>query len=459
MKNFETIIFENLLQQTEYCQAVVSFIKREYFGEEKQRLLFDFIQSHYIEFKKLPSKTQLLVELDSQTNLNEDQFNNIKEIVDNLEKEEQDLPWLLKETELWAQDKAMYHALVECINISEGKSEQKAKADIPNIMTDALSISLDQHIGHDFFSDVSERWDAYWHQEDKIPFGLDMLNSITNGGLPSKTLTLFFAATGGGKSLVKCHIASDALLNGYNVLYITMELSEEKVAERIDANILDTRINDLKNIEKSKFVDRLSDLKKKSSGRLFIKEYPSGSAGVSQFRYLVRELAIKKKFKPDIILIDYLNICCSSRLNRQAKSSTYDYIKSVTEEVRGFAQELNLPIVSSTQLNREGMSSSDPGLENTSESMGISFTADLIIAMVADEKLKEQGLMMCKQLKNRLNDDSINRKFMLNVDRSKMKLSDCQTDEYISEANPAPIKETPQFRKGREKRDLSALKT
>lgn len=458
MKTFETTIFENLLQQEEYCQAVVSFIKREYFQTEKEKIIFDFIHAHFIVYKKLPTKLQLFHKLDQADNLNEAQFNEVKEVIDDLEsKSQEDLSWLLKETEEWAKERAMYNGLTESILISEGKDPKKSKSDIPNIMTDALSISLDQHVGHDFFDDASDRWDNYWKKEDRIPFDLDILNNITNGGLPNKTLTLLSGGTGAGKSLCKCHMSAAALLNGYDVLYITLELSEEKVAERIDANLLDIRINDLKDVEKQTYEKKILALKKKSAGRLFIKEYPSGSAGVNQFRYLIRELAIKKKFKPNIIFVDYLNICSSSRLNSQARSDSYGYHKSIAEELRGFAQELNVPVVTSTQLNRTGMQSSDPEITDTSESMGVGFTADLFLIVWATDELKQAGQLMFKQGKNRLNDDSVNRKFVINVDKSKMKLSDCNQSDYISEANQEMEPISPSQGRNQKNRDFSRL--
>ena len=421
----ESLILENLLYDEHYCSVVGIFLKPEYFKEVSEKQIFLEIQNHIKEYNEPPSVESLSNILSNRTDLNQSIFDNCLENLQRLGKEKSHDPeWLLSETEKWAKDQAVYNGIVESISILEGKEKNKSKNAIPELLTEALAVSLDTSVGHSYLEDGNDRWEFYHQKETKIPFKMSMLDKITNGGISPKTLTVLLGGTGVGKTLVKTHLASQYLKQGLDVLYITMEMAEERIAERVDANLLDVELYDLQKIDKQTFERKLNELK---IGKLIIKEYPTAGAHVGNFRALIRELKIKKDFTPKVIILDYLNICSSSRVKWAANMNTYIYIKSIAEEVRGLAVECNVPIITSSQLNREGFTSSDPDLSNTSESFGLPATADLMLAIIAkDDGASVNNQILFKQLKNRYSDISINSKFMVKVVKKKMKLYDIE---------------------------------
>jgi len=426
MEKVETTILRNLLFNNEYCRKVLPFIKNEYFENFHEKVVFDETCKFLLAYENLATKEVLLIETEKRTDITEDTYKTICEYVGNLDNSPADLDWLYDITEKWCRDRAIYLALMQSIKIADGQDEKKSRDAIPNILQEALSISFDNHIGHDYLNDYQERYDSYHKKENRIPFDLDYFNKITKGGLPTKTLNIALAGTGVGKSLFMCHVASACLLQGSNVLYITLEMAEEKIAERIDANLLDVNIRDIGDLPKGMFATKVNKLSKKTQGTLIIKEYPTASAHSGHFKALLNELSLKKSFKPDIIFIDYLNICASSRHKANGSANSYAYIKSIAEELRGLAVESNVPIVSATQTTRGGYGNSDVELTDTSESFGLPATADLMFALISTEELEALGQIMVKQLKNRYNDPTIYKRFAVGIDRAKMRLYDVE---------------------------------
>ena len=425
-QSIEKTTLTNLISNEDYARKVIPFIKKDYFAVREERLLFEEILKFVEKYKKIPTKTSLSIEVESRKDLTQDDHEKIVKLISSLKPTEVDLDWLVDTTEKFCKDRAIYNAIVEGVNIIDGKDKKRTPDAIPDILSDALAVGFDNSVGHDYLMDGQERYDFYHKKEEKIPFDLEFFNKITKGGLPPKTLNIALAGTGVGKSLFMCHVASNCLSQGKNVLYITMEMAEERIAERIDANLMNVSITNLPELPKRMFEDKLASIQKKTSGKLIIKEYPTASAHSGHFRGLIKELAIKKSFKPDIVFVDYLNICASSRFKGGANINSYTIIKSIAEELRGLAVETNVPFMSATQTTRTGFVSSDIGLEDTSESFGLPATADLMFALISTEALEEIGQMQIKQLKNRYNDPSINKRFVVGVDRSKMRLYDVE---------------------------------
>lgn len=425
--NIEQTVLRNILTNEQYMRKVLPFIKPDYF-EGVYRQLFKEVGKYVAKYNKLPTMESFKIEIDQSDKFNDEQYQHAVEIIPNIfAAEKVDDKWLLDTTEKWCQDRAVYNAIMESITIIDGKHQNLTKNALPDILTKALAVSFDTNIGHDYIENVSERYDFYHELEERIPFDLEYFNKITKNGLPNKTLNIALAGTGVGKSLFMCHVAAAALTQGYNVLYITMEMSEERIAERIDANLLDVPIDQLENLSKDMLLNKVSTIASRTNGKLIIKEYPTGSAHTGHFRALLNELKLKRNFVPNIIFIDYLNICASSRMKGMGGSiNSYSYIKAIAEEIRGLAVEFDVPIVSATQTTRSGYSNSDVGLEDTSESFGLPATADLMFALISNEELAAAGQIMVKQLKNRYNDPNVNKRFIINVDRSKMRLTDAE---------------------------------
>ena len=426
MKNIEKTILANLISNEQYARKVLPFLKSDYFQDKNEQIIFEEIQKFSIKYSKLPTSTSLQVELDNRKDLNEQQFKDITSIVDSFQSEEVDGQWLLDTTEKFCKDKAVYNAVVDGISIIEGRDKKRKPDALPSLLTNALAVSFDNRVGHDYLTDAEDRYDYYHKKEDRIPFDLDFFNKITKGGLPQKTLNIALAGTGVGKSLFMCHMAANCLNQGRNVLYITLEMAEERIAERIDANLMNVSMEDLQDLPKNMYQDKMERIASKTQGKLIIKEYPTASAHCNHFRALIQELAIKKSFKADIIFVDYLNICASSRFRGGSNVNSYTMIKAIAEELRGLAVENNLPIVSATQTTRSGYVSTDIGLEDTSESFGLPATADFMFALISTEEMDELNQITVKQLKNRYNDPTVNRRFVLGIDRSKMKLYDVE---------------------------------
>ena len=426
MDSIEITILKNLIHNDEYSRKVIPFINKEYFEEFHQKIIFEEVCTFIVKYNSLPTKETLIIESEKRTDITEDVFGKIQDCVGLLDDTPNDLQWLLDTTEKWCKDRAIYLALVESIAIADGNNDKKNQDAIPSILSDALAVSFDNQVGHDYLEDYEERYESYHREEDKIPFDLDYFNKITKGGLPNKTLNVALAGTGVGKSLFMCHMAAATLLQGKNVLYVTLEMAEEKIAERIDANLLNVNIQDIVDLPQVMFEKKVTNLAKKTQGTLIIKEYPTASAHSGHFKSLLSELALKKSFKPDIIFIDYLNICASSRYKANGNVNSYSYIKAIAEELRGLAVEANLPIVSATQTTRSGYGNSDVDLTDTSESFGLPATADLMFALISTEELESLSQIMVKQLKNRYHDPTINKRFVVGIDRGKMKLYDCE---------------------------------
>ena len=426
MEKIEFLILRNLIYNEEYARKVIPFIKDDYFEDQKQKIIFQEISSFIQQYNKLATKEILSIEVEKRSDINDTIFKEIVDMITSLEDEVGELDWLIDSTEKWCRDRAIYLALMESIQLADGKDESKGRDAIPSILSDALSVSFDNHVGHDYLQDYEKRFESYHKKEDRIPFDLEYFNKITKGGLPNKTLNIALAGTGVGKSLFMCHVASSALIEGKNVLYITLEMAEEKIAERIDANLLNINIQDITDLPKPMFDTKVEDLAKKTQGTLIIKEYPTASAHCGHFKSLLNELALKKSFRPDIIFIDYLNICASSRYRANGNVNSYSYIKAIAEELRGLAVEANLPIVSATQTTRSGYGSSDVELTDTSESFGLPATADLMFALISTEELEGLNQILVKQLKNRYNDPTVRKRFVVGIDRAKMRLYDCE---------------------------------
>ena len=431
MKTVEVVILQNLIYNEEYARKVIPFLREEYFHDKIEKLVFGLIQEFIIKYNNLPTKEALSISLEKVSTINEDEFKDALNVIDSFSENDANEDWLATETEKFCKDKAVYNAIMESIHIIDGKSKDKTDTAIPHILSDALAVSFDTHIGHDYIEDSDERYKFYHQKEKRIPFDIEFLNDITSGGTPSKTLNIIIAGTAVGKSAFLCHHAASCLDANYNVLYITCEMAEEKIAERIDANLMDITLDNLKELPKNVYDKKMNTIASNMTGKLIIKEYPTASANANHFRSLLDELQMKKKFKPDIIFIDYLNICASSRIKGGVNINTYQLVKSIAEELRGLAVERDVPIWSATQVNRAGFNNSDFGLEDTSESFGLPATCDFMIALISTEELEEKGQILVKQLKNRYNDTFTNRKFILNINRAKMKFSDSPKLEQI----------------------------
>ena len=423
--NLEVTILSNLVYSEKYTRKVLPFLKSEYFTAREHKIIFLEIHEYVSQYDALPSLNALGIECQERTDLTEEQFKDVIGVLNVLSDDISDHDWLLDATEKWCQERAIYLSLMESVKIADGQDSKKDKGAIPQILSEALGVSFDQHVGHDYVSDAEARYDYYHRKEDKIPFDLSLFNKITKGGLPNKTLNIALAGTGVGKSLFMCHCASSALLQGKNVLYITLEMAEEKIAERIDANLLNIPIQKLSDFPKVMFEKKIKSLAKKTQGKLIIKEYPTASAHVGHFKSLINDLALKRSIRPDIIFVDYLNICASQRYKGSIVNS-YTYVKAIAEELRGLAVEANVPIVSATQTTRSGFGSSDVDLTDTSESFGLPATADLMFALISTEELEGMNQIMVKQLKNRYNDPTSYKRFCIGIDRSKMRLYDIE---------------------------------
>ena len=427
----ETTILSNLIHNEEYTRTVIPFIRSEYFTDYTEREIYKVVSNYVEKYNNTPSIEAIDIDL-QKTNQNEEQYKTLQNYIEQLQPSESEYVWLLDETEKWCKDRAIYNAIFSGIQIIDGKDKKKTPEAIPDILTKALAVSFDTQVGHDYIDQSTERYEFYHTVEEKIPFDLDFFNKITKGGMPNKTLNVVLAGTGVGKSLFMCHVAAASLMKNYNVLYITLEMAEKKIAERIDANLMNISLDDLHDLPARMFNDKFSRIQKKTQGKLIVKEYPTASANTGHFRALLNELALKKSFRPDIVFVDYLNICSSSRFKMGASINSYSYIKSIAEELRGLAVEFNLPIMSATQTTRQGYVSTDVGLEDTSESFGLPATADLMFAIISTEELEKLNQLLVKQLKNRYNDPTLNRRFIIGVDRAKMKLFDvsqkAQTD-------------------------------
>ena len=424
----ETTILKNLIYNEEYTRKVLPFLSVNYFQEREDKILYEKIDEYINQYNTLPTQEALAIELDKSP-IKDEEFQNSLKLLESItnENDEANISWLLDSTEKFCQDKAIYNAVVESISILDEKGgDKRDKGSIPDILSDALSVSFDPHVGHDYFLDADERYEFYHRIEEKIPWDLEFFNRITKGGLSNKTLNIALAGTGVGKSLFMCHVAASCLSQNYNVLYITLEMAEEKIAERVDANLLNISIDDLQKLPKDLYDKKIDKLKQTTKGKLIVKEYPTAAANVNHFRALLNELNLKKSFVPNIILIDYINICTSSRIKQGANVNSYTYIKSIAEELRGLAVENAIPILSATQTTRSGFTNTDIGLEDTSESFGLPATADFMFAIISTEQMEELNQIMIKQLKNRYSDPTSNRKFVIGIDRSKMKLYDVE---------------------------------
>ena len=438
----EQTILKNLIQNEPFTRKVLPFLKSEYFTESDEKVVFKEIQDYFLKYTKPPTTEALLINLDNNTSLNENELKMSKTVISQFDKETTPMDWLVEETEKWCKDRAIYIAVMDSIEVIDKKS-QRSTGEIPELLKDALSVSFDQHIGHDQIEDADARFEFNHTEEEKIPFDLEYFNKITKGGLPNKTLNICLAGTGVGKSLFMCHMASAGLMMNKNILYITLEMSEERIAERIDANVLNVPMKDLPDLSKKMYDKKVDKIRAKTKGKLIIKEYPTASAHVGHFRHLLQELEIKKDFKPDMIFIDYLNICSSHRIRPGSGANSYTLVKSIAEELRGLAVEFDVPIMSATQTTRSGYGSTDIGLEDTSESFGLPATADMMFALITSEELEELDQLVVKQLKNRYNDPTVFKRFVIGIDRSRMKLYDCEQDaqeELIdSDENETPV--------------------
>ncbi|CAB5221302.1 DnaB Replicative DNA helicase [uncultured Caudovirales phage] len=443
----EQKILSNLVYDEQYCRKVIPFLKKEYFSDRKETIVASEIVNFFNKYNKPATKEILSIEVSNRKDLNDKELAEIDEYINNLSIQPVNEDWMLTNTEKFCKDRAVYNAILASIKIIDGNDKQHTQDAIPTILSDALAVSFDNHIGHDYLDDHNERYDFYHRVEEKIAFDLEMFNKITKGGLSKKTLNIALAGTGVGKSLFMCHVAGACLNQGLNVLYITMEMAEERIAERIDANLLNLTMDELKVIDKDIYENRISKITNKTKGKLIIKEYPTASAHAGHFRALLEELKMKREFKPDIIFIDYLNICSSQRMKQGGSINSYTYIKSIAEELRGLAVEYNVPIVSATQTTRSGFTNSDPGLEDTSESFGLPATADFMFALVSNEELEGLNQIIVKQLKNRYNDLNFYKRFVVGIDRAKMKLYDVEASAQTGLADAGQEDDTPMFDK------------
>ena len=455
----EQLVLKHLINNEDYARKTIPFLQKEYFTDSNEQIVFEKIKTFIASYNSIPSKEALVIEIDNDKTLNDEQFKSCGKVINELVVDEApDLQWLLDRTEKFCQEKAVYNAIMESIQIIDGKDKKSNSGSIPTILSDALSVSFDNHIGHDFLDDADKRYDFYHKVEDKIPFDIDLMNIITKGGLSKKSLNIILAGTAVGKSLAMCHWAANNLTEGKNVLYITLEMAEERIAERIDANLLNVPLDDLGSLSEDLYKKKINRVRKETAGKLIIKEYPTASAGTGHFRHLLNELSMKRNFKPDIIYIDYLNIALSMRIKPGAQVNSYSYIKAIAEELRGLAVERDVPIVSATQTTRKGFTNSDPGLEDTSESFGLPATADFMIAMVSSDDLQAQGCIMFKQLKNRYSDPVQNKKFKVGVDRSKMRLYDVELEHQdLIQDTPSVMDNTPSGKRINEEKIMGKL--
>ena len=449
----ENTIIKNLIQNDTYTRKVIPFIKSEYFTESSERLIFEEISNYFDKYTKSPTVEALLINLDNVTSKGDAIVKSSKQLVENIKTDDTPLDWLIDETEKWCKDRAIYIAVMDSIEVLDEKSK-RSTGEIPDLLKDALSVSFDTHIGHDQLEDADERFEFYNTEEEKMPFDLEYFNKITKGGLPNKTLNICLAGTGVGKSLFMCHMASNCLLMGKNVLYITMEMSEERIAERIDANTMNVPMKELPDVSKKEYDKKIQRIKNKTKGKLIVKEYPTAAAHVGHFRHLLQELNIKKDFRPDIIFIDYLNICASHRIRPGSGANSYTLVKSIAEELRGLAVEHDVPMVSATQTTRSGYGSTDIGLEDTSESFGLPATADLMFALITSDELEDLDQLVVKQLKNRYNDPTIFKRFVIGVDRSRMKLYDVEQEAQEELIDSIDVDDTPVFDRSEKFRDF-----
>jgi len=433
----EQVILQNLVTDDAYMRKVIPFLKRDYFLENNDRLIFDRVKTFIDEYNTPPNKDALIVAIQNDKSLNEEQYKEVAEIIQQLEPTDHNKDWLYKETEKFCKDKAIYNAILNSIAIIDGRDSAKTQDGIPALLQDALGVCFDNNVGHDYIENADNRYEYYHRVESRTPFDLEYFNKITNGGLPNKTLNVVLAGTGVGKSLFMCHVAASTLAQGKNVLYITLEMAEERIAERIDANLMNITLDQLKDLPKALFDNRIEKIRNKTEGRLIIKEYPTAGAHTGHFKALLNELQLKKQFKPSMIIIDYLNICSSSRFKSGSNINSYTLIKSIAEELRGLAVEEDLPILSATQTTRSGYGNTDVELTDTSESFGLPATVDFMFALISTEELEQTNQIMVKQLKNRYNDPTINKRFMIGVDRAKMKLYDLEqsAQKGLTDAN------------------------
>ena len=460
----ETNILSQLINSELYARKVLPFLKEEYFQTVTDRLLVTKIKQYMDKYNVPPSKEALIIELDHEELREVDYNESVSQVERMTVDEDTNEQWLIDKTEQFCQEKAVYNAIMESIHIIDGKSKDKTKTAIPQVLSEALAVSFDNHIGHDFIEDYQQRFDFYHHKEERVPFDLEYMNKITKGGIPRKSLNIILAGTGVGKSLAMCHFAASNMMQGKNVLYITMEMAEEKIAERIDANLLNVRVDDLVKLDKSMYDKKIADLRARTPGRLIIKEYPTASAHSGHFRHLINELKIKRNFIPDIIYIDYLNICASSRTKAVGGTiNSYTFVKAIAEELRGLAVEKNVPIVSATQTTRSGFSNSDVGLEDTSESFGLPATADFMFAIINSDEMEQLNQLMVKQLKNRYNDPTLYKRFVIGVDRAKMRLYDVEQNAQQDIVDDGPVMDNTAVGKGlnqafgKPKKDFSDL--
>jgi len=436
----EPLILGSLLHNEEYTRKVLPFLEEEYFDSLENKLIYRTIDTYIKDYNSVPTKDALRLSLEESRSVSEEQFDVICKTVDELSYDEKNSEdWLIDKTETFCQDKALYNAIRTSIGVMDSNDSKLDKGSIPKLLQDALGVSFDNSVGHDFLENVDERYEFYHHKEARLEFDIDLLNTVTKGGLPRKSLNIILAGTGVGKSLAMCHFAASNFMHGKNVLYITMEMAEERIAERIDANLLDASIDEIHTMPKDVFEKKINRLKSKTTGKLIIKEYPTASAGSGHFRHLLNELKLKKNITPDIIYIDYLNICTSSRIKANAMANSYTLIKSIAEELRGLAVEFNVPIVSATQTTRSGFSSSDVGLEDTSESFGLPATADFMVALIATEELEKLGQIMIKQLKNRWGDPNSNKRFVIGIDRSRMRFYNVEQSAQDGLVDDTPV--------------------
>ena len=450
----ENTIIKNLIQNETYARKVIPFIKSEYFTESSEKLVFEEIVNYFDKYTKSPTVEALLINLDNVTSKGDAIVKSSKQLVENIKTDDTPLDWLIDETEKWCKDRAIYIAVMDSIEVLD-ETSKRSTGEIPDLLKDALSVSFDTHIGHDQLEDADERFEFYNTEEEKMPFDLEYFNKITKGGLPNKTLNICLAGTGVGKSLFMCHMASNCLLMGKNVLYITMEMSEERIAERIDSNVMNVPMKELPDISKKEYDKKIQRIKNKTKGKLIIKEYPTAAAHVGHFRHLLQELNIKKDFRPDIIFIDYLNICASHRIRPGSGANSYTLVKSIAEELRGLAVEHDVPMVSATQTTRSGYGSTDIGLEDTSESFGLPATADLMFALITSEELEDLDQLVVKQLKNRYNDPTIFKRFVIGIDRSRMKLYDVEQEAQEELIDSVDVDDdTPVFDRSEKFRDF-----
>ena len=429
MERIERTALRNLIHNEKYCRKVLPFIKEEYFSDKLEKILFTEIYKFVNKYNNLPTKESLSIEINTNKSINEDEYKKITEILSTLDPEPVNLDWLVETTEKFCKDRSIHNAILSGIQIIDGKDKRHTPEYLPELLSSALGVSFDQKVGHDYLQESKERFDFYKKKEERLELDLEFFNKITRGGIPSKTLNICLAGTGVGKTMFMTHIASSVLLQGKNVLYITLEMAEERIAERIDANLLNVGMSDLEELPYQMYETKINKLQSKTTGQLIIKEYPTATAHTGHFKNLMSELALKKSFKPDIVFVDYLNICASSRFKANGNVNSYMYIKAIAEELRGLAVETNVPIMSATQTTRSGFSNSDIGLEDTSESFGLPATADLMFALISNEELDELNQIAVKQLKNRYNDPTTNKRFVIGVDRAKMKLYDVEGAE------------------------------